>query len=359
MKSIALDQGRLLSGSMAVAALASFIVAGHDAAAQSTDRDDPDIKTSEIQIIINDGPDEGLNDPTPARPVGGNRERTLGKQRQAVFEAAAEVWERILVSDVPIKLEAQFDPLFCEPDSAVLGSAGPLNGFIDFPGAQLADVVYVSAQADQQAGVDLDPENGDLIATFNSLLGTGPECLRGIPFYLGINGQPAPEGTISLFDTVLHEIAHGLGFLSLVDEETGEKIAGFDDIFSNQLEDDTLGLPWPLLTDEERVASAINTGNLQWTGETVEFCADRVLEEGVASDGDVLMFAPDPVQPGSSVSHFDRSLAPDELMEPVATETSILDLTVAAFADMGWPVSAQAVSQFCLRPPVRVADERG
>jgi len=109
---------------------------------------------------------------------------TLGEQRLNVFEAAASVWEHILVSDVPIEVEAQFDELFCDAEGATLGSAGPIDGFFDFPGAQKANTIYFAAQANQQAGVDLDPDAADIRATFNSLLGTDPDCLGGLPFYL-------------------------------------------------------------------------------------------------------------------------------------------------------------------------------
>lgn len=356
MRTTAWGDRKLLTATLATTALTMLAVTGQTADTAADELSARAKKTSDIVIIINDGPDEGLNDPTPAEPVGGNDEETLGEQRLAVFKAAAKVWERILVSDVPITLEAQFDELFCDDESAVLGSAGPEGVFIDFDGADEDDTIYVAAQANQQAGVDLDPDSADLSATFNSLLGSGPECLGGVPFYLGIDDEPAPERTISLFDTVLHEMAHGLGFVSLVDLETGEKLAGFDDIFSNNLEDQTLGLDWPDLTDEERAASVINTGKLQWTGKSVRNCADEVLEEGVAKDGDVLMYAPNPVETGSSVSHFDPELLPDELMEPTATPTTVLDLTVAAFADMGWPVSKRAKKKLCDDALKRSAD---
>ncbi len=353
MTRIARHNGRLLETASAGVAMAMIAFAGHHAHAQDTEVAGG--QTSEIIIINNDDPGEGLNDPTPVEPVGGNMGTTLGEQRLNVFEAAVQVWEGILVSDVPIEFEAQFDELFCDATSATLGSAGPLSAFVDFTGAQLPDTLYVSAQANQQAGFDLDPDTADLSARFNSLLGTDPDCLSGVPFYLGIDGELAPDGTVGLFDTILHEIAHGVGFVSLVDDETGERFLDTDDIFSRNLQDDTLGLNWPDLTDAERAASAINTGNLQWTGEIARFCAGQVLNEGAAGDGDVLMFAPDPVEPGSSVSHFDRSLTPDELMEPSATPTSILDLTVAVFADMGWPISEKAVKSLC-RPMHMAAD---
>lgn len=345
MKTIAWITGRLPTVPLAMTALAMLGMATHHAKAQEAGSSDEGA-SSDIVVINNDDIGEGLNDPAPAEPVGGNPGMTLGEQRLNVMEAAAKIWEGIIVSDVPIELEAQFDELFCSSDSAVLGSAGPNLVSSDFTGALVPETLYVIAQANQQAGIDLAPDEADLSATFNSSIGSGPNCLGGIPFFLGIDGQPAPEGTIGLFDTVLHEIAHGLGFLSLVDDETGEKFGGLDDIFSRNLEDQTLGLAWPDLTNEERAASAINTGNLQWTGPLVREAAAGVLQEGAAADGDVLMNAPDPVEPGSSVSHFDPSLSPDELMEPSATETSILDLTTAAFADMGWPINPKAMPEY-------------
>lgn len=339
MKTIAWINGRLPTFSLAMTALATLGMAGQHAKAQGAG-------SSDIVIINNDDPGEGLNDPTPVEPVGGNPGLTLGDQRLNVVEAAVSVWKSIIVSDVPIELQVQFDPLPCTSDTAVLGVAGPIIFSADFPGAQLPETIYAIAQANQQAGSDLDPGRADINATFNSSLGTGSNCYGDIPFYHGIDGQPDPEGKPSLLDTVLHEMAHGLGFTSTVDERTGERLADLDDIFSRNLEDQTLGLSWPEMTDGERAASAINTGNLQWTGPLVRARAAEILQEGAAADGDVLMFAPNPVVPGSSVVHFDRSLSPDELMEPNATPTSILDLTTAAFADMGWPINPGAAQLY-------------
>ncbi|MGI9493239.1 MAG: hypothetical protein ACR2QF_12635 [Geminicoccaceae bacterium] len=349
MKTIAWIHSHLSVVPLAMTAVAMLLsTAEHGAKAQETEGD-----SSEIIIVNNDDPGEGLNDPTPADPVAGNPGLTLGEQRLAVFEAAAEVWEGILVSDVPIEVQAQFDELACTSNAGTLAQAGPTLFFADFPGAVVPGTIYASAQANQQAGVDLAPDDSDLLATFNSRIGA-PDCLAGSSFFLGIDDTPAPDGTIGLFDTILHEMAHGLGFLSVVNIETGAKLVGLDDIFSNNLEDQTLG-PWPGLTDEERAASAISEGDLQWTGANVRACAAQVLQEGGATDGDVLMFAPNPLRPGSSVSHFDTSLSPDELMEPFATETSILDLTTTAFADMGWPISEAAAEQIC-GAPAQMAD---
>jgi MYXO-CTERM domain-containing protein len=52
------------------------------------------------------------------------------------------------------------------------------------------------------------------------------------------------------------------------------------------------------------------------------------------------MFTVDPLQPSSSVSHFDRSLRRDAIMEPVASLDLHYDLTLetAVMRDMGWPM---------------------
>jgi hypothetical protein len=58
------------------------------------------------------------------------------------------------------------------------------------------------------------------------------------------------------------------------------------------------------------------------------------------------LYTPNPLENGSSVSHFDTSLQPNVLMEPFINGdlTSSPDLTQYAFADMGWYATATAVA---------------
>jgi len=59
---------------------------------------------------------------------------------------------------------------------------------------------------------------------------------------------------------------------------------------------------------------------------------------GLSPTGHVRMFAPNPFQSGSSVSHFDVSATPNLLMEPAINPdlTSDIDLTDPVFRDIGW-----------------------
>jgi hypothetical protein len=61
---------------------------------------------------------------------------------------------------------------------------------------------------------------------------------------------------------------------------------------------------------------------------------------GTDAAGRVRLYAPNPVQPGSSISHFDVVAQPSLLMEPAITPllaaSHNVDLTVALFEDIGW-----------------------
>src|SRR5687767_8701334 len=39
-----------------------------------------------LTVVSMDGPNEGFNDPTPARPVGQNKGKTVGEQRLIAFQ---------------------------------------------------------------------------------------------------------------------------------------------------------------------------------------------------------------------------------------------------------------------------------
>ena len=65
---------------------------------------------------------------------------------------------------------------------------------------------------------------------------------------------------------------------------------------------------------------------------------NTTVHPGTSPEGKVLMYAPNPVAPGSSVSHFDVSAQPNVLMEPAISGdlTDDIDLTRYLFEDIGW-----------------------
>jgi hypothetical protein len=82
---------------------------------------------------------------------------------------------------------------------------------------------------------------------------------------------------------------------------------------------------------------------------TVTVHLSSTRRAGMQPSGRVRMYAPNPFQSGSSVSHWDVSLTPNALMEPAINPdlSDNVDLTEALFRDIGWlphltgvPVSA-------------------
>ncbi len=292
-------------------------------------------------ITVNnlDGAGEGFNDTTPRSPEGGNPGTTLGALRFNAFQEAANRWALRVSSAVTILVDGQMDPLLpCDGGGALLGFAGPTSVFRDFTGAPVASTWFGQAEANALHGSDLDAGNSDIAATFNSDIDNG--CLPGVTgWYYGFDNNP-PAGKIDLMPTLLHEIGHGLGFLTFVDITTGAELLGFDDTFERFLEDHSLGLMWPGMSNAQRLASSTDTGDLHWVGANVA-AASSVLSAGKVGTH-VRMYAPNPQEGGSSVSHWDTVLTPDELMEPIDTGTLFKDLTEAAYKDMGWTVFVAA-----------------
>lgn len=80
------------------------------------------------------------------------------------------------------------------------------------------------------------------------------------------------------------------------------------------------------------------------------------LLAGAHPGGEVKMYAPSPVEPGSSVSHFDATAFPDLLMEP-AINSSLhddVDLTRELFEDIGWLTRLTAAEPAAAAPDFRV-----
>lgn len=229
-----------------------------------------------IVIVNQNAPGEGFNDPTPAEPVGGNTGATLGEQRLIAFQRAADIWGATLDSDVSIRIGAAFVPLSCTANSAVLGSAGAYEIWADFDNAPRANTWYPAALASKLAGEDLTaPEDPHIIARFNSRLGLAPDCLPGAPFYLGLDRRA--KGQIDLVTVLLHEMAHGLGFQTFTDDETGLEFFDIPSIWDYFLVNNITNVPWVAMSPEERRISAISWRGLSWDGKQVSAALPRVL----------------------------------------------------------------------------------
>ena len=231
-----------------------------------------------IIVLSVDEPGQGLDDPTPVAPVGGNPGTTLGEQRAFVYEYAAQLWGAAIDSPATIFVAARFRPLGCTPTSGTLGSAGTTFVFANFAGAPVANTWYHSALADALAGTDLNPGFFDISSSFNSAIddpAADPNCLTGRNWYYGIDHNGGSH--FDFLNVVSHEIAHGLGFANFVNEATGANFNNRTDVYSLSTFDVTTGLTWDQMTNAERAASAVNDRNVVWNGVSATAAAPSVL----------------------------------------------------------------------------------
>lgn len=239
------------------------------------------LSAATVTIVNLNAAGVGFNDPTVVADTsaGCTIGETLGACRLRVFTTAASQWGRLLNSTVEIRVEATMTALTCSGTSAVLGSAGPISSFADFPNAPRANTAYAVAQANSLAGTDLNGATNDISTNFNITLDSGT-CLNGTAgWWYGTNpAVVAPANRTPLLPVVFHEIGHGLGFTSGVSTTTGNYFTGATpSAWAHYLYDTETNKRWIDMTSGERLASAINDPDLVWTGRLTSISSPRYL----------------------------------------------------------------------------------
>ncbi len=319
-----------------------------------------DIKISNQDV----GTGQGLDDPTPATPLGGNPGVTRGEQARIVFQFAADIWGAVLQSDVPITVSATFAKLECTATAGVLGSAGTTSIFAfnaPAPAGALPNTWYHSALFDALSGSEANPGAADIRARFNGALGSAG-CLEASSWYFGLDGNQ-PGSSIDFLNVVLHEMGHGLGFSGFGSLTTGLPLAGGDgvgrpDIYSTFVFNNTRSSTWYGMTPAQRVASALDDGNLVFTGANVKAEAPLALGNPLllrvsapaAAAGDYA-FNPGAIGPAATPANFngaavvasgpnaDGTSTNSQACAPLANATAvngkvaIVDRGVCAFTD--------------------------
>jgi PKD repeat protein len=253
----------------------------------------------------------------------------FSNEAKQAFQRAVDIWSGLISSSVPINVVANWTPL----QPGVLGSAGPKTFVRDFPNAPQANTFYPIPLANKLAGQDLNAAE-EIVANFNSSYSA---------WYLGTDGN-TPSNNYDLVTVVLHELGHGLGFFASMDGEGGIGSWGsgnFPVVFdrfivngANQRLIDTNVFPNP----SAALGAQLVSNDVFFDG------ANAVAGAGGSKPK---LYAPNPWNSGSSISHLDTATyggTPNALMRhALANGASIHDpgpITLGIFQDIGWTITS-------------------
>ena len=209
---------------------------------------------------------------------------TVPTVARGAVQAAIDVWSENFSSTVPINVNVSWGRA---SSYGILAAASAKNNFANFPNAPDKTLYYAAALANALAGKDIDPTAPELEITITS----------DAPWYYGTDGKCPPK-SYDLESVILHEMGHGLGFIS----------GNYYDQYSGygRIDQPTPFDAYAQLPDGRRLADmpspSIETGKaltspLYWSGENAIKANNGIKPP---------LYAPSIYEPGSSVSHLDE-----------------------------------------------------
>ena len=251
------------------------------------------------------------------------------KWTEIQLQAAVDVWAENFESKVPIHIEATWGR---SSSYSILGSARPGNYFANFAGAPDPSLWYPSALANALAGKDLDGDTPEMIITVNSLA----DWYRG-------GGVGPSKSEYDLQSVMLHEMAHGLGFLST---------SNYDEFFRYGSIDQPTPFDAYVQTGDGRRLSDLPSPSLE-LGEALTSKLVWSGANGIAANGGVkpLLHSPKKYEDGSSTSHLDENAFDN------AGKNAVMSPNLAAgevFHDPG-PLLLAMMQDLRAKPPVGIA----
>lgn len=248
-----------------------------------------------------------------------------GGRRRAALEGALRSWSKVLRADQPIRVTASMhdiDDGDNNPDTSILALASPTEFWL------LENTAVPSALTWQMLGGRYEnATDSDITVEVNDQ----------VDWDYSLNGTASGDRSSFIY-TLMHEVAHGLGFIPSFDPETGkllnDPIPFKYDRFVNRGSSRTNRVMDHAAEEQKR---DYNSNDLFFNGEH----ANAASQQSVRPLPMIKLYAPDPFEPGSSIGHVDQNLYEDVrtgLMTPyVGNGTDKIDpLTLAIMKDLGY-----------------------
>jgi hypothetical protein len=246
-------------------------------------------------------------------------------------QSAVNVWSANFSSTVAITVDASWGR---SSSWGVLGSARPGSFFSAFSGAPDPSLWYSSATANALAGRDLDKANPEIIIQVNS----------GATWNTRGDGTPS-SSEYDLESVFIHELGHGLGFLSNDAYDPSFGLGSLDQPtpFDAYLQTSDGRRLSDLPTPSKELGVALTT-SLVWNGAL-----------GIKANGGVKpkMYTPSRYESGSSTSHLDENTFSKSGLDSVMTPS--LD-PGEVFRQPG-PLLLAMMEDMRNKPPAGVATE--
>ena len=210
---------------------------------------------------------------------------TVPSLARPAVQAAVDIWSENFASTVPVNVNVKWGS---SSSYGVLASASAKNNFSNFNGAPDKTLYYASALANALAGRDLDPTSPEIEISITS----------NAPWYYGTDGN-CPARSFDLVSVILHEMGHGLGFVS----------GNYYDAFSGfgRVDQPTPFDAYAQLPDGRRLADMPSpsleagkamTSDLVWSGDNAIKANNGIKPK---------LYTPSTYEPGSSISHLDEA----------------------------------------------------
>jgi PA domain-containing protein/flagellar hook capping protein FlgD len=267
--------------------------------------------------------------PQTGEPVGGQMDvysrwlsdNRLGErwgQMTAAERAASAVSRSHLVWDGPAVTLAAPGILGKRPNVQVLAPAAIAGAYATQPAVFGASLTLAGVTAD--------------LVLADDAVGAGSDACEPIANGADLAGKIAMIDRGSCFFTLKVKNAQDAGAVGVIVVNN----APGGGVFSMGGEDPTLTIPAVMISFED--GNTLRAKLLE--GVEVTLGLDALHWAGADDAGKVLLYAPNPVEPGSSVVHWDLSAIPDLLMEPLIPSDIPQDgdLAVELFRDIGWPL---------------------